>query len=154
MSAGSRTSDANAFASADIGRTEGRYLLAVHRLAETTPDRVATGDLREFLDVSAASVSQMLAKLDDRGLVDHEKYQGVKLTPRGSLVAERLAWRFCVVTNFFSSVLDTELDDDDVAYEISVVLPESGVFNLRELTASPCIDGCPEADADCAISAT
>jgi len=133
----------------EIGRTEGRYLLAVRRLSEPTADRIATDELRRFLDVSAASVSEMLAKLDERGLADHEKYHGVTLTSRGERVAEALARRFCVVTTFFSSVLNAELDDE-TAYEIGVTLPESGVSSLRERIDRPCIENCPETTPGCA----
>lgn len=155
MSSGSRaeTADTGVFSSSEIGRTEGRYLLAVHQLSDPTTDRITTGELRELLGVSAASVSEMIFRLDERGLVDHEKYHGVTLTSRGSSVTEELAWRLCIVKNFFSLVLETELDDE-ILYEISVVLPESGVFNLRELINRPCIDSCPEANFGCGKCAT
>lgn len=153
MSSKRRTGTADTRVSSEVGRTEGRYLLAIHQLSETSADRIATGELREWLDVSAASVSERISELAERGLVDHEKYHGVTLTPRGSTVTEELAWRFCVVTNFFGSVLETELDDE-IAYEIGVVLPENGVFRLRELITHPCIDSCPETNADCVKCAT
>lgn len=128
---------------ADVGRSAGRYLLAVHWLSQSGPDRVRTGELRESLAVSAASVTEMVSRLDEQGLIDYEKYEGVRLTRQGQDVATRLAWRFCVVSNFFGSSLDTDLDDE-TSYAIGVTLPERGIFRLREMVAHPCIEACPE----------
>lgn len=130
-----------------VDRTAGRYLLAIHWLAEPAGTRVSTGDLREYLDVSAASVTEMVEKLDGRGLVDHEKYRGVRLTDSGGSIATHLAWRFCVVTNFFGSVLETDLGDDE-SYDIGFTLPADGIDSLHELIDHPCVDRCPETSQD------
>lgn len=127
----------------DIGQSAGRYLLAIHWLSKDRDDRVATGDLTASLGVSGASVSEMVKSLDEQGLVDYEKYSGVRLTSTGRDVATRIAWRFCVVTNFFDSVLGADLDDQ-TSYEIGATLPEEGIFRLRELVNHPCIEQCPE----------
>lgn len=112
---------------------------------------MSTGELQRSLDVSAPTVSETIAKLDDREFVDYEKYRGVTLTPRGDAVATRLARQFCIVTTFFESALDVSLDDE-MAYDIGVTLPEDALFRLRKLTDGPCIDDCPETaqeDAGC-----
>jgi|GEM_PF-86264 len=129
----------------DVERATGRYLLAIHWLSDGPERRVSTGQLQEHLDVSGASVTEMVGKLDERGLVDHEKYRGVRLTNPGGDVASRLAWRYCVVTNFFEAVLETDLGDAQ-SYEISYALPQDGVGRLREMIDHPCIDQCPESN--------
>jgi DtxR family Mn-dependent transcriptional regulator len=48
---------------------------------------VSTTDLAERLGVAAGSVSAMMRKLSEVGLVEHEPYHGVKLTDEGRLVA-------------------------------------------------------------------
>jgi DtxR family Mn-dependent transcriptional regulator len=48
---------------------------------------VGTSALAERLGVSAPSVSEMIRTLVDRGLVTHEPYHGIKLTPEGVKVA-------------------------------------------------------------------
>lgn len=126
-----------------VERSTGRYILAVHWLADSTDSRVTTGELREYLGVSGASVTEMVGKLDDRGLLDHEKYRGVDLTDDGRHIATRLAWRYCVVTNFFRSVLGTDLEETDL-YEIGYAIPVEGLVNLRELIDHPCLERCPE----------
>lgn len=127
----------------DVGRRTGRYLLAIEWLSDHGDRRVATGELGQRLDVSGASVTEMLGKLDERGLVTHEKYEGVALTERGRETARRLSWRLCVVTNFFEGVVDAELSDAQ-SYEIGYALPPEGVERLGDLVDHPCIDRCPE----------
>lgn len=131
----------------EIDQTAGRYLLGIHHLAGQDESRVSTGDLREYLEVTPASVTEMIGKLDDRGFVDYEKYRGVTLTDRGSEVARRLAWRHCVVTNFFGKTLDTNLDDL-TSYEIGFTLPEQGLTRLSDLIHHPCTESCPETGQD------
>lgn len=140
-------------ASADIGRGPARYLFVIFELSTDDAERITTGDLQTCLDVTPASVTEMVSKLDERGLVDYEKYQGVTLTEAGDTLATRVAWRFCVVTGFFDTVLETALDDQ-TAFDIGYVLPEAGIFRLRELVSSPCLDLCPESSqgTDCCVA--
>src|SRR5829696_1046774 len=62
-----------------------KAIYALTRRVEGHP--VATNDLAERLRVTPASVSAMLKKLDERGLVEHVPYRGVLLTPAGERVA-------------------------------------------------------------------
>lgn len=48
-------------------------------------------DVASSLNVLPSSVSKMLRKMDDKGLVTYERYQGFKLTPKGSSVAKDIA---------------------------------------------------------------
>jgi DtxR family Mn-dependent transcriptional regulator len=129
----------------DVGRRTARYLFGIAVLSGSDTERITTGELGEHLDVAPASVTEMVAKLDDRGLVEYERYQGVTLTDDGTTLAGRAGWRFCVVATFFESVLGTPLDDE-TAFDIGVTLPEDGVFRLRALVGPACLGRCPESD--------
>jgi DtxR family transcriptional regulator, Mn-dependent transcriptional regulator len=63
------------------------YAKAIYSLAGRTGGAVSTNALAERLGVTPASVSAMVKKLDDRGLVEHVPYKGVALTPAGTRVA-------------------------------------------------------------------
>lgn len=64
------------------------YLKAIHQIAEDTGGGpVQTQALSDRLEVSTASVTGMMKKLDQYKLVEHEPYRGVVLTPRGEQVA-------------------------------------------------------------------
>ncbi|SEH41871.1 Mn-dependent transcriptional regulator, DtxR family [Halopenitus malekzadehii] len=122
------------------------YLLAVAVLSDADDEeRVPTGEIRSVLDVAPATVTEMVSKLDDRGLVDHEKYHGVTLTRHGDAIASDLAARVCVVSTYFESEFAAELDHR-AAIDIAFTLPADGISTIREVTDSPCLDLCPEAD--------
>lgn len=127
----------------DVGRGTARYLFGIAVLSESGTERITTGELQEYLNVAPASVTEMVSKLDDRGLVDYEKYHGVTLTDHGKALAKQAGWRFCVVSTFFESVLETTLDDE-TAFDIGFVLPKDGLFRLRALVDSTCLGLCPE----------
>lgn len=97
--------------------------------------------------MTPASVTEMVSKLDARGLVDYEKYQGVPLTDRGDAFATEVSWRFCVVSTFFDSVLDTTLDDE-TAFDIGFLFPKNGVFRLRSHVDGACLGLCQEVGGD------
>jgi DtxR family Mn-dependent transcriptional regulator len=62
------------------------YVKAIYTL-DSGEGAVTTTALAERLDVRPASVSGMLPKLMELGLVEHEPYHGVRLTQRGTRVA-------------------------------------------------------------------
>src|SRR5581483_11365785 len=62
------------------------YVKAVYML-EGSGEAASTNALAARLDVTPAAVSGMLRKLAGLGLVQHERYHGVRLTERGRLVA-------------------------------------------------------------------
>jgi DtxR family Mn-dependent transcriptional regulator len=63
------------------------YAKAVYALEARGGSPVSTNDLAERLGVTPGSVSGMLRKLADVGLLEHEPYHGVRLTAQGRRVA-------------------------------------------------------------------
>jgi DtxR family Mn-dependent transcriptional regulator len=63
------------------------YAKAVYALEARTGAAVSTNELAERLGVTPGSVSAMLHKLADVGLIEHEPYRGVRLTAQGRHVA-------------------------------------------------------------------
>ncbi|SFG41282.1 iron (metal) dependent repressor, DtxR family [Halopelagius inordinatus] len=82
-----------------------QYLLAVRRLRadETTP--VPTGAIAAELDRSPAAATEMADRLAERGLVEHEPYEGVVLTEEGDERADRLARTYEILCRFCRDVL-------------------------------------------------
>jgi DtxR family Mn-dependent transcriptional regulator len=73
--------------SIDLSPTMRDYLAQVYRLSEqhggSGEDYVSTSALAELLDVSAPAVNRMVTKLKEMTLLDHEPYQGIRLTDEG-----------------------------------------------------------------------
>jgi DtxR family Mn-dependent transcriptional regulator len=63
------------------------YAKAVYALEARGGAPVSTNDLAERLGVTPGSVSAMLRKLAEVGLLEHEPYHGVRLTDQGRRVA-------------------------------------------------------------------
>ena len=79
----------------------GDYLKAIWELAVDSGEVAAsTKGVSERLSVSAASVSNMFARLQETGLVEHERYRGATLTERGRREALRLVRRHRLIETF------------------------------------------------------
>src|SRR5215218_2800588 len=78
----------------------GDYLKAIWELVVDSGDVASTKGVAERLSVSAASVSNMFARLQEMGLVEHERYRGATLTERGRREALRLVRRHRLIEAF------------------------------------------------------
>jgi DtxR family transcriptional regulator, Mn-dependent transcriptional regulator len=63
------------------------YAKAIYSLAQRSPEPVSTSAIAERLEVSAASASAMVKRLESLGLARREPYHGVELTTTGERVA-------------------------------------------------------------------
>jgi len=89
--------------------TAEQYLKAIYLAQRIEDGPAATGTLADMLEVSPASVNEMIGKLEDRELVDHEKYKGARLTDEGIRRAEDALQTYCIIERFLANVL--EVDD-------------------------------------------
>jgi len=68
------------------------FLKAVYILQQGS-NRVSTNTLRDVLNITAPSVTDMAQRLVTAGYVDYQKYQGVILTPTGEHIALKVIRR-------------------------------------------------------------
>jgi len=80
------------------------YLKAIHQLSREG-SAAATSAIAERLGVAAGSVSGMLRRLADQGLIEHVPYYGARLTPAGEAEAVRMIRRHRVLELFLVEVL-------------------------------------------------
>ena len=91
-----------------LSTTMREYLAEIYRLCdrEGTPDGfVSTSALADLLDVSAPAVNRMVIKLRDQGLLQHEPYQGIRLTDAGQREALKQLRRHRIVEAFLTNVM-------------------------------------------------
>ena len=69
-------------------------------------------DIASGLGIAPPSVSNMVRRLDEKGLVEHEKYRGMTLTEEGKELARRIIKRHSILAEFLE-LLGIE---DDTAY--------------------------------------
>jgi DtxR family Mn-dependent transcriptional regulator len=108
------------------------YTKAIYSL-ESRDGAASTSDLATLLEVRPASVSGMLRKLSALGLVEHERYRGVRLTERGRRVALEVIRHHRLVELFLVESLGMTWDEVHAEAE---VLEHALSEELEELIAA------------------
>lgn len=67
--------------------SEENYLKAIYSLSEHRSKSVSTNAIAERLNTQASSVTDMMKRLAEKGLVEYKKYQGVRLSDNGYQLA-------------------------------------------------------------------
>ena len=88
--------------------TANQYLKAIYLVQQQEDAPASTGDVAEMLEVSPASANEMIGKLEDQELLEHEKYQGVDLTDEGIHRAREALQNYCIIERFLLEVLEVE----------------------------------------------
>ena len=123
--------------------TEENYLKAIYKLAEAEPDAtgVSTNRIAAALATRAASVTDMLRRLADKGLLDYEKYRGVQLTPEGRRVALLTVRKHRLWEVFLVQQLGFSWDEvHDVAEELEHVQSPLLMRRLDAFLGHPALD--------------
>lgn len=71
-------------------QTEENYIKAIHSLNQRGEEGASTKSIAELLDTQASSVTDMLRKLSEKGLVHYQKYKRPELTKKGEAEAMRI----------------------------------------------------------------
>ena len=87
----------------------GDYLKAIFEASRHGPAR--SGDIAERMGLTRASVSGMLSRLAELGLIEHRPYKGAKLTEAGTREALKLVRRHRVVETFMIRHLGYSWDE-------------------------------------------
>lgn len=84
-------------------------------------------DISRMLKVKMPSVTSALRKLSEQGLVKHERYGYVKLTPEGERVASDVLRRHEVLRTFLVKILgvDPEIAEEDACRMEHFLSPQS-----------------------------
>jgi Mn-dependent DtxR family transcriptional regulator len=128
--------------------TAEQYLKAVYLAQRIEDGPAATGTLADMLEVSPASVNEMIGKLEDRELVDHEKYKGARLTDEGIRRAEDALQTYCIIERFLANILEVD-DFRGEATALEAVIDDTVAERLDTIIDR--LDECPDcfdAEAD------
>lgn len=132
--------------------TADQYLKAIYLVQQLEEGPASTGALADRLGVSPASVNEMVGKLQERGLVEHEKYKGARVTAEGEVRAADALQTYCILERFLRNVLEVE-DYRTEARQLEPVIDDTVAERLdmivdRDARCPECFD--PETDA-CAL---
>jgi Mn-dependent DtxR family transcriptional regulator len=137
--------------------TADQYLKTIYLIQETEDGPASTGSVADRLDVSPASANEMIGKLEARGLADHEKYKGVRLTEEGIVRARDALQTYCIIERFLANVLEVE-EFRGEARELEAVIDDTVAERLdtiidRNPNCPDCFDAttdaCAELEAGC-----
>ena len=133
------------------------YAKAIYSLTGWGEETASTNDLAERLGVKAGSVSAMIKKLDEAGLVERVPYHGVRLTADGTRVAMAVLRRHRLLELFLAEVLDVPWDRvHDEAEVLEHALSEDLTDLISAKLGEPDFDphGDPIPDRDLEINET
>lgn len=86
------------------------YCKAIFTLESRTDEPVSTNPLAERLRITPGSVSAMLKRLGELGLIEHHPYRGVRLTPDGRKVALEVIRHHRLLELFLAEALEMPWD--------------------------------------------
>ena len=89
-----------------ITLAEENYLKAILSISLYEDGKVSTNSIANEINTSAASVSDMLKKLQEKELIKHEKYKGVELTAKGTKLATSIIRKHRLWETFLVNKLD------------------------------------------------
>ena len=119
-----------------LSSSVGDYLKAVWGLAG--PGVAAPKDLSLRLSVSSASVTEMLRRLKELGLVEYERYRGASLTEEGHAEALRLVRRHRLIEAFLLDQLGYSWEEvHEEAEKLEHAVSDRFTERLAELLGHP-----------------
>ncbi len=121
--------------------TEENYLKTIFHLSEKSDAPVATNSISEVMGNKAASVTDMLRKLAEKGLINYVKYQGVSLTKKGRETAIAIIRKHRLWEVFLVEKLGFKWDEvHDIAEELEHIKAPELVDRLDTFLGHPTHD--------------
>ncbi|WP_017537672.1 MULTISPECIES: metal-dependent transcriptional regulator [Nocardiopsis] len=117
------------------------YVKVIYDLQERGSGPVTISAMAERLSVSNSSVSGMLRKLGDLGLVDHRRYGSVRLTETGTKAALAVLRRHRLLETYLVEALGYSWDEvHDEAEELEHVVSDKFVERISARLGDPVAD--------------
>ena len=124
-----------------LSLTEENYLKAIFSLSNYNDERVSTNAISEEMGTSAASVSDMLKKLLDKGYVKYEKYKGVRLSTKGVGKATNVLRKHRLWETFLVKKLEFNWSEvHDIAEELEHIKSNKLINRLEKFLGYPKFD--------------
>lgn len=116
------------------------YLKTIFKL-ESEEKGVSTTKLAEAMDVSSASATNMIKRLDDMGLVDYQSYKGARLSESGRKMALEIIRHHRLLELYLLEVMGYSWDEvHDEAEKLEHHISEQFEDKIAELLDDPSHD--------------
>jgi DtxR family Mn-dependent transcriptional regulator len=121
--------------------SEEDYIKAIYHLGKEADKMVATNAIAEKMETKPSSVTDMIKKLSEKGVVNHKKYQGVSLTEYGQKIALSIIRKHRLWEVFLVNKLDFAWDEvHDIAEQLEHIKSEKLVESLDGFLGYPQFD--------------
>ena len=121
--------------------TEENYIKAIYKLSEAGDGSVSTNAIAEVMQTKAASVTDMLRRLNEKDIINYVKYRGVTLTDLGRKTALQLVRKHRLWEVFLVDKLKFNWDEvHEVAEELEHITSELMIRRLDEFLGYPKYD--------------
>jgi DtxR family transcriptional regulator, Mn-dependent transcriptional regulator len=127
------------------------YLKAVFNAREWSEEPVTVGALANRLGLSPSSVSELVRKLTERGLLSHARYGAIELTAEGQRIALAMVRKHRLIETFLVDYLGYTWDEvheeaEILEHAVSDTFVERLAGRLGEPEHDPHGDPIPRAD--------
>jgi len=126
-----------------ISQAEENYLKVLFHLTDEIADKTEAGtnELAEALDVTPATVNNMLKKLREKNLVSYEKYGKISLTPKGRKYAIQIVRKHRLWETFLYEKLNFAWDEvHEVAEQLEHIQSVKLIEQLERFLDYPKLD--------------
>lgn len=121
--------------------SEEDYIKAIYHLGKGDSPTVSTNAIAEQMETKPSSVTDMVRKLSDKGLINYRKYRGVSLTETGTKLALTLVRKHRLWEVFLVEKLDFSWDEvHEVAEQLEHIKSEKLVDKLDKHLGFPKMD--------------
>ncbi|MGO4385793.1 metal-dependent transcriptional regulator [Specibacter sp. RAF43] len=127
------------------------YVKVIYAFTEWQDKPITSTQLAVRLGVANSSVSEMVRKLKDQGLVDHQPYSPIRLTPAGLTLALAMVRRHRLLETYLVRELGYTWDEvhneaERLEHAVSATFIERMSAKLGHPTRDPHGDPIPDAD--------
>lgn len=121
--------------------SEENYLKTIYHLTTVLDSEASTNAIAERIETKASSVTDMLKKLAEKGLINYKKYQGVSLTETGRLAAKMIVRKHRLWEVFLVEKLDFSWDEvHDIAEQLEHIQSDKLIDKLDDFLGNPTED--------------
>jgi len=122
------------------------YLEAIYNISQEKKV-VRVKDIAKRLGVKMPTVTSMLKTLGEKGMIDHEKYEYLELTGKGSDIGSEIDQRHQILKTFLTDILKIDHDQADKdACKMEHAVSPATLESIVEFMAF--IENCPRGGND------
>ncbi|MFY0600691.1 MAG: metal-dependent transcriptional regulator [Cyclobacteriaceae bacterium] len=125
----------------ELSLAEENYLKSIYHLSENGNGDVSTNSIADDLKTKPASVSDMMRKLSEKGVITYKKYKGVQVSEPGRKVALNVIRKHRLWEVFLLEKLGFKWDEvHDIAEQLEHIKSPLLIKKLDEFLGFPSVD--------------